>query len=232
MTSRPISVTIGIPTRTASAGRETLLEEIDSSQRLKLDVLEDEYRRRHGVAVEWIKAEVGEGETFENGVGRVVLSANGGWFECIDLPMEFSGSVGAPCDRRFISDGELRRLTELLASIATSPEPGGIREFGLLTLYGRAGIFDERSAFVYQRRCGPSGEVKPPIQMGALQSELLPAVVRCRIHTDEDLAGVPVRHGVVVCLSGVGERNLMVLMPHEGGTVRDLGGSNVESTPQ
>jgi hypothetical protein len=183
---------------------EIALDDIDPSQRLKLDVLEEEYRRRHGVGVEWIKAEVGDGEVFENGVGRVVLSENGGWFECIDLPMEFSGVVGEPCERRFASDSELVTLTERLVELTQSPESGTLQELGLLILYDRAGVVDERAAFIYQRRAGEHGEPMPPIRGGKLQPGRIPAVVRCRVYAREDLEGLTLNRGVIVCNRGVG----------------------------
>jgi hypothetical protein len=199
------------------------MEEIDPSQRLQLDVLEEEYRRRHGVAIDWLKSQVGEGEVFENEAGRVALSNQGGWFECIDLPMEFSGAAGGPCERRYLSDSEFARLTDDLVELVSNTLPPGVRSLGLLALYSRAGVVDERQAFVFQLRRGPSGEPRKPIRAGEARPGLLPALIRCRIDSNEPLPGVPLQKGTLVCLRGVGERNLLVLFSHEGEDVRDLG---------
>jgi hypothetical protein len=207
------------------------MDEIDPSQRLQLDVLEEEYRRRHGVAIEWLKAEVGEGETFQNEVGRAVLSDRGGWFECIDLPMEFSGAAGGPCERSYLSDAELVALTAALAGIAASPISPAIQSLGLLVLYSRAGVLDEREAFVFQTRRGPDGEERRPIRAGEARPGALPALVRCRIDSREPLPGIPLQKGTLVCLRGVGERNLLVLLSHEGEDVRDLGATEPGPRP-
>lgn len=199
------------------------MEELDPSQRLHLDVLEDEYRRQHGVSVEWLKAEVGPGEVFENQVARVVLSARGGWFECLDLPMEFSGIAGGPCERRFVTDAEMRRMTANLVDVVSRGIDDTIKTLGILVLYSRSGIVDEREAYVFQSRRGLDGEIRRPMQSGALHPASVPLLLRCRIDVDVALPGVPLQQGVFVCLSGVGERNLVVLMPHEGFEVRDLG---------
>jgi hypothetical protein len=208
------------------------MEEIDSSQRLHLDVLEEEYRRQHGVAVEWLKAEVGPGEVFENPVARVVLSDKGGWFECVDLPMEFSGIAGGPCERRFISDAEVLRLTGDLAAVASKELDAAVKSFGLLALYSRRGIIDEREAYVFQSRRGSDGGVRRSLTSGAVRPDTVPLLLRCRINAGDALPGIPLTCGVFVCLSGVGERNLMVLMPHEGSDVRDLGAASTGGNPQ
>lgn len=199
------------------------MDEIDPSQRLQLDVLEEEYRRRHGVAIEWLKAQVGEGELFENEVGRVALSERGGWFECIDLPMEFSGAAGGPCERRYLSDTGLAQLTTDLIALASGEIPASVQSLGLLVLYSRAGVVNEREAFVYQLRRGTDGEPRKPIRAGEARPGALPALVRCRIESREPLPGIPLRKGTLVCLRGVGERNLLVLFSHDGDDVRDLG---------
>jgi hypothetical protein len=207
------------------------MDEINSAQRLQLDVLEEEYRRRHGVAVEWLKAEIGEGDVFENDVARALLSEKGAWFECIDLPMEFSGAAGGPCDHRFISDNEMTALTETLRSIAEEEPGDGLVSFSLLVLYGRSGVADDRAAFVYQMRRGGDGELLRPVRAGAIQPERMPRLVRCSIDLKVEIQGIPLRRGVIVCLGGIGERNLLVLMQHEGMDVRNLGAQEAGALP-
>src|SRR5215831_4783922 len=90
------------------------MEELDESQRLELDQLREEYQKRYGVAVEFIKNEVGPGLEFENNVARAVVSPNGAWFECIDQPMEFSGGSGDLVSHRYVGNRDARDIVTSL----------------------------------------------------------------------------------------------------------------------
>jgi len=199
------------------------MDEIDPSQKVHLDVLEEEYRRRHGVAVEWLKSAVGKGETYSNEVARVTLSDNGAWFECIDLPMEFSGAAGGPVPNKLLSDREFTDLTTELADLASQVTGENTRTFGLLVIYSRAGIVDERWAYVYQHRVAPDGSARPPLKLGELKPEAVPLLVRCRLDTDLEIPELSLGRGVVICLGHVGEGNLLVQIPYDGGEIHDLG---------
>ncbi len=207
------------------------MEDIDPSQRLHLDVLEEEYRRRHGVAVEWLKAAVGEGDNFSNEIARVILSENGAWFECIDLPMEFSGAAGAAVGHRFLSDRETITLMNELAEVIPGVTAENTRAFGLLILYTRSGIMDARESFVYQHRAAPDGSVRTPWQIGAFRPDQLPLLIRCRIDTDLPIPMLSHLRGVAICLGRVGESNLLVQIPYEGEQIFDLGSSPFGQMP-
>src|SRR5437868_4712011 len=95
-------------------------EEFDPNHKLHMDRLQEEYYRRHGAAMELIKSQVGPGDEYSNSAGRVVISPNGAWFECIDLPMEFSGAAGAKVTYRFVGDEEALCLLKTLIEVTNS----------------------------------------------------------------------------------------------------------------
>src|SRR5258708_20043757 len=103
-----------------TSGRsQTLASELDPSERLEVDQLQEQYQRRYGVSVEFIKSAVGPGDEYSNLAARAVISPTGAWFECIDLPMEFSGGVGEAISYLFVSDAEAIRTFSALHT----PEP-------------------------------------------------------------------------------------------------------------
>jgi hypothetical protein len=199
-----------------------LQDEIDPNQRLYLDRLQEEYQRLHGAAVDLIKAEVGPGEEYSNTAGRAVISPNGAWFECFDLPMEFSGAAGGPVSYGFVSDAEAMALLEQLRSKAEEQSASASSRFGLFVLYTRRGIAELRDAYVV-RSLGDNEEPgrRSPTS-GSFRSGVLPLLFRARIAVEEDIPGLSFRRGVVFCLAGIGERNLVVEISYESPEVRDL----------
>jgi hypothetical protein len=209
------------------------MDELDSTGRLHLDALDAEYTRRHGVAVEYLKAEVGEGDQYENPVARVVISPNGAWFECVDLPMEFSGSAGAPVEHRFVTDAEAIDLLADLYEFTKTAAVGGAREYGLFVLYTKSGIVDGRNVYTFQySQKTESPFAQRPQEIGKFQPGVLPLFYRCRIDTDDEAAPLPFNRGVVFCLAHAGEMNLVVEMPYEGEELRDLSDTPVDPVPQ
>src|SRR5437588_2618268 len=123
-------------------------EEFDPNHKLHLDRLQEEYYRRHGAAMELIKSRVGVGEEYANEAGRVIISASGAWFECFDLPMEFSGAAGGRVSYRLIDDAEAMRVLDGLFSLANGKTVTAA-PFGLFVLYSCKGISDTRDVQVY-----------------------------------------------------------------------------------
>src|SRR5690349_20863298 len=119
------------------------MEERDPAQRLQVDALDEEYARRYGVAVELIKAEVGSGVSYANAAARAVVSPNGAWLECVDLPMEFTGAAGAPVEQRLVSDAEAMALLDRLHAF-TAETGQAWEEVSVFVLYGRTGLVDGR----------------------------------------------------------------------------------------
>lgn len=198
------------------------MEELTPEERLKLDALSEEYYRQYGVAIEFLKAEVGEGEEYANAAARAVVSPNGAWLELIDLPMEFSGMAGGAVEHRFITDKEALSLLDRLHAAIENVTLENTRQFGLIVLYKRAGIVNARDVFIYQHTLKQDGIFSRPLQIGRFRARPLPLVFRCRLDSDLQIEGIPFRRGSLFCLTQVGERNLLVWMSHEGEELHDL----------
>lgn len=204
------------------------MEELDPSQRLQADALDEEYSRRYGVAVELIKNEVGPGVTYSNAAARAVVSRNGAWLECTDLPMEFTGAAGAPVVQRLVSDAEALALLDRLRAFA-APGTSEWKELSLFVLYGRSGLVDGRQVYIYHKQTGDERASSRPREIGRYQPELLPMVYRCRFHAPEPPDGLSFAHGVVFCLAQGREKNLVVEVSYGGDEVHDL--SDVRLNP-
>lgn len=204
------------------------MEELDPAQRLQVDALDEEYARRYGVAVELIKNEVGAGVTYANAAARAVVSANGAWLECVDLPMEFTGAAGASVQQRLVSDAEAMALLDRLHAF-TGPDGSAWDEVSLFVLYGRTGLVDGRQVFIYHRRAPEEGANGRPRVIGRYQPESLPMVYRCRFHAPAAPEGFSFSRGVVFCLAQGREKNLVVEISYEGEELHDL--SDVAPSP-
>jgi hypothetical protein len=197
--------------------------ELDQSQRLELDQLREEYQKRYGVAVEFIKKEVGPGLEYENTLARAVVSENGAWFECIDQPMEFSGGSGDAVTHRYIENREVLDIVRALYERSKEVSQENSRLFGLLVLYTRSGVIDNRGVYVFHLQAGSKDSAGRPLRLGRFRPDALPGVFRCRLDTDLEDLPTKFKRGVVFCLTGIGEKNLLVEIPYEGKDVRNLG---------
>ena len=208
------------------------MHELDATQRLLADQLKEEYQQRHGVAVEYLKRAVGPGQEFANGVARVVISETGAWFECIDQPMEFSGAAGGRAVHHFVSDSDALSLLERLRDLAESAEAGDTRLCRLLVLYEPTGIVEEKGVHVVHFEPKDPFDPARARHVGQFRLSELPLLYRCRFDTTRAIPGISFKQGVVLCLSGLGERNLVVEMPYTGHDVRDLAHPPISMLPQ
>jgi hypothetical protein len=198
------------------------MEEMEPGQRLQIDALDEEYARQYGVAVELIKAEVGPGVSYSNSAARAVVSPNGAWLECADLPMEFTGAAGAAVIQRLVSDAEAMALLDGFHAL-TRKDLEEWSELSLFALYSRSGLVDGRQVYIYYSRQGAEPIRARPREIGRYQPETLPMVYRCRFNAPEAPADLTYRSGVVFCLAQGREKNLVVEISYEGEEVRDLG---------
>jgi hypothetical protein len=199
------------------------MEELTPEQRMHLDALSEEYYRHYGIAIEFLKARVGEGQEYTNSVARAIVSQNGAWLELMDLPLEFSGMVGEDVEQHFITNEEAMRLLDRLHTTIEEITAENTRHFHLFVLYQRTGIIDSRGIFIYQHALQRDGSPLRPTQIGRCQPQRLPLLFRCRMDTDIEIEAIPFQRGSLFCLTQVGERNLLVWMSHEGGELHDLG---------
>ena len=209
------------------------MDELDPLQRVHLDALAEEYTRRHGAAVEFIKRQIGEGDMYANSVARAMITENGAWFECIDLPMEFTGAAGAAITHRFVKEHQANEALDKLAALCERAEKDpSIREAGLFVLYKNTGVVDEREAYVYQFKRTGEPVTRRPQCWGAYRSGELPLAFRGRFHLETEKDGMPFLRGVVFCLANIGEMNLLVEIPYEADQMHDLSTGHGESIAQ
>src|SRR5262249_47762908 len=134
-----------------------------------------------------------------------------------------SGAAGAEIKPRFISDKEAQSLLKSLYEISTKVSVEDTHLYTLVVIYTRAGVIDPRFAYLYNFQPGQESPRKTPQSVGAFQKDRLPLFFRSRM--DTTIKGLPVafQRGVVFCLTGIGERNLLVEIPYEGPDIRNLG---------
>ncbi len=197
--------------------------ELDPSERLAVDQLHEQYQRRYGVGVEYIKSEVGPGDEYSNQAARVVISSNGAWFECIDLPMEFSGTAGTQVAYHFVTETEALAVLTSLYGVVPHVASSNTRRFSLFAIYERTGIADGRAVYAYHTSFDHDGVDRRAQVVGNYRPGILPLAYRSRIDSDLEIDNVPFHRGVVFCLTGIAERTLLVHMPYDGSDIRDLG---------
>jgi hypothetical protein len=198
------------------------VHDITPAQKMSLDQLGESYYREHGAAIDFVKAQVGSGDEYANTAARAVVSANGAWCECVDLPMEFSGVTGGPVPVRLVSDDETRSTLDLLYGLTRTASPGNTRVLDLFVLYEPGGVVDERSVFAFRLSHGPDTMPSGPRIAGHFQAGRLPLFYRCRIDVAFDVPHPPGQRGLVFFLANVGERHLIVEVPYAGENLVDL----------
>lgn len=208
------------------------MDELDAMQRVALDLLREEYALRYGVAVKVIKEQVGPGIQYANSVARAVVSERGAWFECLKQPLEFSGAAGAGVRHRFITETEAAAAIDRLHAALAAGSPSPLDSFSLLALYGPSGVADSRTVYLCHRTPRSNDRAGRSLAVGAFRTGTLPYLFRARWQFDTPPAGLPFGHGVVFCLSRIGERVLLVEIPYEGADLHDLGAHPVGPVAQ
>lgn len=191
------------------------------AEQAALDRLLEAYYARHGAAIDLVKAEVGDGDLYENSMARVVISGRGAWCECIDLPVEFSGVVGAAVHHRLVGDADAIELARCLAGFAVDAAGDRPGLSDIFAVYSAAGLLDGQDVFFWRaaREDDSSDRART---LGEFRPDILPLFMRARLTGAAQVAGVAMRRGVVVFLADVGDLHLVVEMPHEGDIVHDL----------
>lgn len=221
-------VTVSFPDGSTSPGiaravtqKGDTIVEITPAQRLQLDRLDDAYARKHGVAVQFLKERVGAGEVYENSVAKALISGSGAWIELHDLPMEFSGVAEEGVPYRFVSDQEARvLLADLYAYAHAHANDPDVRDVRLFVLYTRVGVADRKGVYAFHAPADKTGTA-PPETIGQFQPDALPLYYRFRLDAQTAPENVPA-NGVVACLTGIGERCLVLTLSYAGDDVRDL----------
>lgn len=207
------------------------MDAFNETERAAIERLVEAYYARHGAAIDLIKAEVGDGEEFQNSVARAVVSPRGAWCEVIELPVEFSGMAGPGARRRFVGDAEAAALVRSLAALvpAAGAEPTALAD--LIALYSASGLLDRREVFLW-RAPEVGGSSSGSLSVGEFRPEELPVFLRARLQGPHGIPGIAFERGVVAFLADVGDRHLVLELPHVGRTVHDLGAGAGRSAPQ
>ncbi|HSV72590.1 MAG TPA: hypothetical protein VLH79_02395 [Chthonomonadales bacterium] len=208
------------------------MDDLTPTHRSWLQKIGDRYLSSYGAGIETIKREVGAGERYENEVAVAMVSEQGVWCECSDLPAEFAGCSGTPYTLRHMEDEEARRyclaIYETVQRVAVAPGNAA----SLLVLYARNALVERRNAYVFHFD-STSLEMPPmPRELGAYRAKQLPRFLRCRITSREPIDGAPFLDGSAFVLAGVGDGNLTVEMPRQDTGMIDLGRGQARPTQQ
>jgi hypothetical protein len=141
-------------------------------------VLRAEQQERYGVAIAYVRRQVGAGNEYSNEAARVVISEKGAFFELLELPEEFVGAVGEGIETRFLSEeastgllGQVRKLAEDVASGHLA-----VHSVSLYLLYAGGSLRSKEGMFVLDK---PSPGA-PVFAHGKWQKDL-PRVFKLRL---------------------------------------------------
>jgi len=194
---------------------------MDWRDQLQLAMLRAEARRKFQVMIDYIKEQVGEGNEYNNGMVKVVISERGCYYEFIDMPEEFSGALGSGFQYDFVGTGDGLLMAEQVQYMITHSDDDNTRELSLLCIYDRRGLFDREATYIYHRSRRGEESVGPRV-IGHYREGVLPLFFKMK--TDSDLAvpllGVP--RGVLFFVANLTDQHLAVRIPHTGPGVTDL----------
>jgi hypothetical protein len=149
----------------------------------QFDALRQERQAQYGVAIAYIKRQVGPGWEYANEVARAVLSPNGGYFELAEMPEEFAGAVGAGVSHRLAHASEALETMRRLERLAVAVVRGEVvlRSISLYVLYAGGSLKTRQSLFVLDHQQGA-----PPFAHGDLQANVVPRFAKLRLDAGPD----------------------------------------------
>jgi hypothetical protein len=173
------------------------------------------------VMIDYIKAQVGDGQEYRNDLVKVVLSERGCYYEFRDLPDEFSGAVGSGFRYEFIGTQHGLNLLQAVYDLALGPESPQTNEISLMVIYGWDGLFRREDAFLYHWARENLEEEGPDV-IGVYRPHVLPLFFKLKADSDlvEPILGA--RRGVLFFVSNLTDQHLLVRIPHVGADVTDL----------
>lgn len=191
------------------------------NEELHLALLRAEARRKYQVLIDYIKEQVEPGYEYANELVRVVFSERGCYYEFVDLPEEFSGALGGGFTHRFVGSAEALALAEQVHHISQACTQGNTREFSVLAVYERHGLFSREGTYIYHRAHRGEEDVGP-LAVGRRRQDTVPLFLK--VKADSDLAvplfGVP--RGVMFFVANLSDQHLLVHIPQTGIGVTDL----------
>ena len=133
---------------------------------------------RHGLAIAYIKKQVGAGTEYRNEVARAVVSEAGGYYQLAEMPEEFAGALGSGVSHRLVSPPDalalLARTQALIEGILTGSRV--VRAASLYALYAGGSLRSRREMFVLDQKAGEA-----PFSHGHWQPDILPRFLKLRL---------------------------------------------------
>ena len=133
---------------------------------------------RHGLAIAYIKKQVGAGTEYRNEVARAVVSESGGYYQLAEMPEEFAGALGGGVSHRLVSPPDalalLSEMQALIEGILTGTQ--AVRAASLYALYAGGSLRSRREMFVLDQKAG-----EEPFSQGRWQPDTLPRFLKLRL---------------------------------------------------
>lgn len=166
----------------------------------EFDAVRAAQSERHGLAIAYIKKQVGAGMEYRNEVARAVVSASGGYYQLAEMPEEFAGALGGGVSHRLVSPPDaLALLAEMQVFVeALLAGTQAVKAASLYALYAGGSLRSRREMFVLDQKAGET-----PFSHGRWQPETLPRFLKLRL----DCGGQPAPFGLT-------EGVLFLLPPH------------------
>ena len=106
-------------------------------------------RSGHGLAIAYIKKQVGAGTEYSNEVARAVVSAQGGYYQLAEMPEEFAGALGGGVSHRLVAPLDalalLAQMQVFVESIVAGTQT--VRAASLYALYAGGSLRLRREMF-------------------------------------------------------------------------------------
>lgn len=144
----------------------------------ELDLVRAAQSERHGLAIAYIKKQVGAGTEYRNEVARAVLSASGGYYQLAEMPEEFAGALGGGVSHRLVAPSDalalLRQMQVFIEQILAGTQT--VRAASLYALYAGGSLRSRREMFVLDQKAG-----ELPFSHGKWQPDILPRFLKLRL---------------------------------------------------
>jgi hypothetical protein len=189
------------------------------SENSEFDAVRAAQSERHGLAIAYIKKQVGAGTEYVNEVARAVLSEQGGYYQLAEMPEEFAGALGARVAHRLIAPSDalalLAQIQLFVENVLSGKAP--VRAASLYALYAGGSLRMCREMFVLDQKPGEA-----PFSQGRWQPETLPRFLKLRLDCGDFPAppGLGLSEGVLFLLAPQHRDDghaLLATLPHTPG---------------
>lgn len=169
---------------------------------MDFDAVRASQSERHGLAIAYIKKQVGTGMEYRNEVARAVVSPSGGYYQLAEMPEEFAGALGGGVAHRLVAPTDALALLSAMQVFVEELLSGtqAVRTASLYALYAGGSLRSRREMFVLDQKAG-----ERPFSHGHWQPETLPRFLKLRL----DCGGQPAPPAL-----GLTEGVLFLLPPH------------------